>query len=179
MSKDFTLQPGEIKVFDNVIAEHFAALARATGSIAVTTPGNANLTVTARTYNQTADGTYGQFVPGVTPAESAGVADRALQILQLEQSPRLRTNIGLLETAGQPVTIEVSAIIPDSLVTPVVTYDLQPNEFRQISLAEFAGGQALYNTRVTVKVISGTGRVTAYGSAIDELKGDPTYVPAQ
>jgi hypothetical protein len=179
MSKEFTLQPGEIKVLDNVIAEHFAALGRATGSIAVTTPENANLTVTARTYNQTANGTYGQFVPGVTPAESAGVADRALQILQLEQSPRLRTNIGLLETAGQPVTIEVSAIIPDSLVTPVVTYDLQPNEFRQISLAEFAGGQALYNTRVTVKVISGTGRVTAYGSAIDELKGDPTYVPAQ
>jgi hypothetical protein len=174
-----TLQPGEIQVFDNVIAQHFAALGRATGSIAVTTPADANLTVTARTYNQTANGTYGQFVPGVTPAESVGVNDRALQILQLEQSPRLRTNIGLLETSGAPVTIEVSAIIPDALVTPVVTYDLQPNEFRQISLADFAGGQALYNTRVTVKVISGTGRVTAYGSAIDELKGDPTYVPAQ
>ncbi|MDP9194953.1 MAG: hypothetical protein M3P06_24930 [Acidobacteriota bacterium] len=179
MSKDFTLQPGEIKVLDNVIAEHFSALGRATGSIAVTTPAASNLTVTARTYNKTADGTYGQFVPGVTPAESAGVADRALQILQLEQSPRLRTNIGLLETSGQPATIEVSAIIPDALVTPVVTYDLQPNEFRQISLADFAGGQALYNTRVTVKVIGGNGRVTAYGSAIDELKGDPTYVPAQ
>ena len=179
MSKDFTLQPGEIKVLDNVIAEHFAALGRATGSIAVTTPSNANLIVTARTYNRTANGTYGQFVPGVTPAESVGASDRALQLLQLEQSPRLRTNIGLLETAGQPATIEVSAVIPDSLVTPVITYDLQPNEFRQISLADFAGGQALYNTRVTVKVINGTGRVTAYGSAIDELKGDPTYVPAQ
>jgi hypothetical protein len=179
MSKEFTLQPGEIKVLDNVIAEHFAALGRPTGSIAVTTPSNANLIVTARTYNRTANGTYGQFVPGVTPAESVGASDRALQLLQLEQSPRLRTNIGLLETSGQPATIEVSAVIPDSLVTPVITYDLQPNEFRQISLADFAGGQALYNTRVTVKVINGTGRVTAYGSAIDELKGDPTYVPAQ
>ena len=179
MAKEFTLQPGEIKVLDNVIAEHFAGLGRPTGSIAVTTPSNANLIVTARTYNRTANGTYGQFVPGVTPAQSVGAADRALQLLQLEQSPRLRTNIGLLETSGQPATIEVSAVIPDSLVTPVITYDLQPNEFRQISLADFAGGQALYNTRVTVKVINGTGRVTAYGSAIDELKGDPTYVPAQ
>jgi hypothetical protein len=179
LAKPFTLQPGEIKVLDNVIAEHFAALGRPTGSIAVTTPSLSNLIVTARTYNRTANGTYGQFVPGVTPAESVGASDRALQLLQLEQSPRLRTNIGLLETAGQPATIEVSAIIPDSLVTPVITYDLQPNEFRQISLADFAGGQALYNTRVTVKVINGTGRVTAYGSAIDELKGDPTYVPAQ
>jgi Viral BACON domain len=179
LSKQFTLQPGEIKVLDNVIAEHFAALGRPTGSIAVTTPSTTNLIVTARTYNRTTNGTYGQFVPGVTPAESVGASDRALQLLQLEQSPRLRTNIGLLETSGQPATIEVSAVIPDSLVTPVITYDLQPNEFRQISLADFAGGQALYNTRVTVKVINGAGRVTAYGSAIDELKGDPTYVPAQ
>jgi hypothetical protein len=179
MSEQITLQPGEIKVLDNVVAEHFAAVGRPTGSIAVTTPADSTLTVTARTYNKTANGTYGQFVPGVTPAESVGAEDRALQILQLEQSPRLRTNIGLLETAGQPVTIEVSAVIPDSLVTPFITYTLQPNEFRQISLGDFAAGQALYNTRVTVKVIGGTGRVTAYGSAIDELKGDPTYVPAQ
>jgi hypothetical protein len=31
---------------------------------------------------------------------------------------------------------------------------------------------------VTVKVIAGTGRVTAYGSAIDVITQDPTYVPA-
>jgi len=30
-----------------------------------------------------------------------------------------------------------------------------------------------------VKVTSGSGRVTAYGSVVDNLTSDPTYVPAQ
>ena len=38
---------------------------------------------------------------------------------------------------------------------------------------------AVYNARVAVKVVSGEGRVTAYGSAIDQITQDPTYVPAQ
>jgi hypothetical protein len=40
------------------------------------------------------------------------------------------------------------------------------------------GGQT-YNARISVEVISGTGRVTAYGSVIDNESKDPTYVPAQ
>ncbi|HEX2059774.1 MAG TPA: hypothetical protein VHK90_03460, partial [Thermoanaerobaculia bacterium] len=150
------------------------------GSIAVTTPAQTKLTATARTYNKTSSGTYGQYIPGVTPAQAVGAADRALQILQLEQSSRLRTNIGLCETAGQSARIEVSVIVPDSIVTPVVTIDLQPNEFRQITLGPGGFGlDGVYNARVTVKVVSGNGRVTAYGSAIDVITQDPTYVTAQ
>jgi hypothetical protein len=37
----------------------------------------------------------------------------------------------------------------------------------------------MYNARVTVKVISGQGRVTAYASVIDMQTNDPTFVPAQ
>jgi hypothetical protein len=36
-----------------------------------------------------------------------------------------------------------------------------------------------YNARASVRVISGSGKVTAYGSVIDQAAGDPTYVPAQ
>jgi hypothetical protein len=179
MSREITLQPGEIEVLDNVLVNTFGVSTNVGGAIAVTTPADTQLTATARTYNKTTNGTYGQFVPGVTPAESIGLADRALQLLQLEQSSRFRTNIGLNETNGEAVTIEVSAIVPDLLVTPVVTINLQPNEFQQISLASFGLGDALYNTRVTVKVVGGAGRVTAYASAIDAITQDPTYVPAQ
>jgi hypothetical protein len=55
---------------------------------------------------------------------------------------------------------------------------LAPNEFRQFSLDSFGLG-TLYNARVTVKVIGGTGKVTAYGSVIDQQTQDPTYVLAQ
>ncbi|MFL6247938.1 MAG: BACON domain-containing protein [Thermoanaerobaculia bacterium] len=181
ITKQITLDAGEIEVLDNVVNGLFEQTNNVGGSIAVTTPTETQLTATARTYNQktASGGTYGQYIPGVTPSQSVGVGDRALQLLQLEQSSRFRTNIGLNETAGQPATIEVSAEVPDLLVTPVITINLQPNEFQQISLNQFGLGDALYNVRVTVKVIGGTGRVTAYGSAIDSITQDPTYVPAQ
>jgi hypothetical protein len=178
VTRDITLAPGEIKVLDNVIGGLFAQPNGAGGMLAITTPTDTKLTASARTYNSTSNGTYGQYIPGVTPAESVGAGDRPLQVLQLEQSSRFRTNIGLAETTGQPVTVEVSAIAPDTNTTPVVQFTMQPNEFRQFSLGSFGLGD-VYNARVAIKVIAGTGRVTGYGSAIDQRTQDPTYVPAQ
>ena len=83
------------------------------------------------------------------------------------------------ETSGRPVTVELSLITPDSLVTPVVPIALAANEYRQIGLVDFGLTGSVYNGRVTVKVISGEGKVTAYGSAIDQITQDPTYVPGQ
>jgi len=179
ITRDININPGEIKVLDNVLVNTFGFNANAGGSIVITTPAETSLTATARTYNQTSNGTYGQFIPGVTVAESVGASDRALQILQVEQSTRIRTNIGVNETSGKPATVEVSLITPDSLSTPVVTLNLQANEYQQFGLSSFGLPDAVYNGRVTVKVVGGEGKVTAYGSAIDQITQDPTYVPAQ
>lgn len=179
LSHDIQLNAGEIEVLNNVLVNAFGVTTTVGGSIVITTPAETSLIASARTYNQTSNGTYGQFIPGVTVADSVGVNDRALQILQVEQSTRIRTNIGVTETTGNPVTVEISLITPDSLTTPVVSINLQPNEFQQIGLASFGLPDALYNGRVTIKVVSGEGRVTGYGSAIDQITQDPTYVPPQ
>lgn len=178
ISREVTLDAGEIEVLDNVLVNTFG-LSDGGGSVVITTPAETSLTATARTYNQTTNGTYGQFIPGVTVAESIGIEDRALQVLQVEQSTRFRTNIGINETSGKPVTVEVGLITPDSFTTTFVTIGLAANEFRQIGLVDFNPSGAVYNGRVTVKVIGGEGKVTAYGSAIDSITQDPTYVPAQ
>jgi hypothetical protein len=60
-----------------------------------------------------------------------------------------------------------------------VQVPLAANEFRQFSLIRDLGLGNAYNARIAVRVIDGTGRVTAYGSVIDETTNDPTYVPAQ
>ena len=179
ITREITVDAGEIEVLDNVLVNTFGVSTDAGGSVVITTPEPAALTATARTYNQTSSGTYGQFIPGVTVADSIGLEDRAVQILQVEQSTRIRTNIGLNETTGKPVTVEVSLITSDGLTTTVVAVNLQANEFRQIGLVGFALADAVYNGRVTVKVVGGEGKVTAYGSAIDQITQDPTYVPAQ
>ena len=179
LTQNIQLNAGEIEVLNNVLVNAFGVTTTMGGSIVITTPTETSLIATARTYNQTSNGTYGQFIPGVTVADSVGLNDRALQILQVEQSTRIRTNIGVTETTGKPATVEVSLITPDSLTTPVVTINLQANEFQQIGLASFGLPDALYNGRVTIKVVSGEGRVTGYGSAIDQITQDPTYVPPQ
>ena len=180
VAKTLTLNPGQIAVLDNVLQTFFEqANPNPGGQVVVSTASNSSIIATARTYNQTSAGTYGQFVPGVTPAQAVGKNERALQILQLENSTRIRTNVGLAETTGKSVRVEVSLVLPDSKTTPVITYDLAPNEFRQLSLNDFGLGNAMYNVRATVRVVDGDGRVTAYGSAIDQLTQDPTYVLAQ
>lgn len=177
LTASITVNGGEIKAIDNALQALFG-VTDSGGAIVVTTPTSSALVVTARTYNLTSNGTYGQFIGGVTPEQSIGLGDDALQILQVEQSDRIRTNIGIDETTGSGATVEVSLVQNDSKVTAKTSFDLAPNEFRQISVADFGAG-TLYNGRVTVKVINGSGKVTAYGSAIDQITQDPTYVPAQ
>jgi hypothetical protein len=172
---------GEIKVYNNVLPGLFGAPGTG-GSIVVTTPANTPLVVSGRTYSNDAasGGTFGQFIPAVTPAEGIGVGDAPLQVLQLEQSANFRSNLGLNELTGNGVIVHVAAILPDSKTSPSTDVTLQPNEFRQLGsvLASLNPGNT-YNGRIIVTVISGSGRVTAYGSVVDNLTSDPTYVPAQ
>jgi hypothetical protein len=172
-----TINPGEVKAVDNALQSLYN-LTNSGGAVVVSTPTASALTVTARTYNQTSSGTYGQFIPAVTPAQSVGLGDRTLQLLQLETSSAYRTNIGLVETAGNAVTFDITVLPDGSKVQAKLSISLNPNEFRQISLADFGYG-TMYNTRVAIKVTGGTGRLTAYGSVIDQITQDPTYVPAQ
>jgi hypothetical protein len=178
LTSTMTLQPGETRAMDNLIATTWPQLQQTAGSLLVTSANSSALVATARTYTQLSAGTYGQFIPAVTTAQSAGNGERSLQLLQLEASDRYRTNIGVAETSGNAATAHVSLILPDSKFAISTDIPLAANEFKQFSLSSFGAG-TVYNGRVTVTVISGTGRVTAYGSVIDQLTQDPTYVPAQ
>jgi len=179
VTKQVTIDPGEIEVLNDLVQNLFGLPNGSGGSVVITTPSNAKLDVTSRSYNRIATGTFGQFIPGFTVAESVGASDRALHILQIEHSTRFRTNIALNETTGNPVRVEVSLTLPDSIATPIVTYDLAANEFRQFSISDFQVPDAIYNARISVKVISGTGKVIAFGSLIDMATNDPTNIPPQ
>lgn len=175
-----TIHAGEVLVLDNVLPALFNKSGTG-GSVVVTTASNSSLVATGRTYTAVENnGTYGQFIPGITPAEGIGLGDRALQILQLEESDQFRSNIGINELTGNGATVRLTLQLPDSLVTPSTEVTLAPNEFLQLRpILGLNPGKQTYNARLTVEVIGGTGRVTAYGSVIDNESKDPTYVPAQ
>jgi Ig-like domain-containing protein len=175
-----TLAPGEVKALDNFIASQFPGMTQTAGSLVVTAPSSSSLITTARTYTDTGNGTYGQFIPGVTPTEGVGAGERALQVLQLEESPSFHTNAGIVELTGNTAHVKMHLIAPEGRTQAVVEYDIAPYEFRQFgSIFKSAGYGNVYNGRIAVEVTDGTGRVTAYGSNIDNQTQDPTYVPAQ
>jgi uncharacterized repeat protein (TIGR01451 family) len=178
-SKDVSLAPNQVQTFDAALHQFFG-LTNDGGALHISTTATTPLVATARTYNQTSNGTYGQFIPAVTANDAAALGTRPLQLLQIEESDRYRTNIGFAEVTGKSATVEVTAIPSDSKVAASTQINLAPNQFIQFpQLLKSMGLTNMYNARVTVKVISGQGRVTAYASVIDSKTNDPTFVPAQ
>lgn len=180
MTKAVSLAPGQVLALDNVLNQFFGITEpNAGGSLLVSTNQTSSLIATARTYAQSDAGTYGLFLDAVRPDQAIGLGERSLHLLQLEQSAQFRTNIGLFETTGNDATAEVTLILPDSKVTPKVSMPLSGNSFVQFPISAFNVGDAVYNARISIKVTSGSGRVSAYGSVVDNYTQDPTYVPAQ
>jgi Ig-like domain CHU_C associated len=175
-----TLNPGEVRAIDDVLPTLWPGLSGG-GSVIATTSGPSSLVVTAQTFSLQPDGgTKGQFIPGVTFREATGVGERPLEVLQLEQSDQYRSNVGFVEVTGKPALIEVTAFEPDTKTSRVTQIPLKANEYVQYArfLSQMGLG-TVYNGRVSVKVVSGEGRVYAYGSNVDNNTEDPTYVPAQ
>ena len=173
------LKAGEVIAMDDVLRNQFG-LTGTGGVIQIKTAGESNLIATARTYSLAENGSFGQFIPAVTSADAVGFGERALQVLQMEESERFRSNLGLVEVTGEPVSLEISAYVSGSKSAPRLILNLGANEFRQMGqVLKTLGVGAAYNSRLSVKVVGGKGRVAAYGSMIDNQTQDPTYVPAQ
>ncbi|HXH37234.1 MAG TPA: DUF4214 domain-containing protein, partial [Thermoanaerobaculia bacterium] len=180
VSKVQTIAAGATFAANNVLPTLFNTTGG--GSIVATTTNDAQLVLTARTFSRDAasGGTFGQFIPGVTTADAVGNGDRTLQIVQLEESPAFRTNLGLVEVTGNPATVELQAYSPDSKVATKTTVPLAAGQYLQLNqIFKSLGFSSVYNGRISATVTGGTGRVAAYGSVIDNRTTDPTYVPSQ
>ncbi|HEX8411571.1 MAG TPA: matrixin family metalloprotease, partial [Thermoanaerobaculia bacterium] len=176
--RQITLAPGEVRAINNVLPTLWPGLIGG-GAVLATASPDASLVLTAQTFSRQPDGgTKGQFIPGVTFRDAVGFGERPIHVLQLEESAQYRSNVGVVEVTGAPVDLEIFMVEPDSKTTAVTTFSLQPNEYRQFDrILETLG--TVYNGRVSIRVIGGTGRVYAYGSVVDNRTSDPTYVLGQ
>ncbi|HEX7155116.1 MAG TPA: proprotein convertase P-domain-containing protein [Thermoanaerobaculia bacterium] len=108
------------------------------------------------------EGSYGQYVPFATPTAATK------HLLHIEQSAARRTNLGLLTDEGGTAR--------------VLVYDAAGNEIARsehtlgaLQIVQFPLLTPVVNGRVTVEVLSGI--VYAYASVVDNLSGDPLFVP--
>ena len=175
-----SIPPGHVQAWNNILPSLFG-IPFSAGALHLESDSEASLVVTGRTFSRAAAGSYGQFIPALVPTDGAGLGERPLELLQLEQSPEFRTNVGLIELTGKPVTIRMTVSVPGSLTSPIFETTLQGYEFRQYNafLQTPMNLGNVYNGRIAIQVLGGEGRIGAYASVIDGRTNDPTYVPAQ
>jgi large repetitive protein len=131
----------------------------------------------SRTYNATANGTLGQFIPAIPFSQFIAKSGAALGLQQIAQNADYRTNFGLVEAAGKTASLLVTGFGSNGTKLFDFPLDLKANEQRQLNA--FLSSQnlsTLNDGRLQVQVTGGDGRVTAYASLIDNRSGDPLLI---
>jgi hypothetical protein len=175
---DVTVPPGDTQVLENVVETLFHA--QVFGAMRVTAP--AKLVVTSRVYSKGPGAgdrsSVGQDFAGVPAAFAIGIGEKTQVLGTYQTLPTadsdFRYNFGFVETSGHTVTVRVRAF--DATGAEQGSKDIQVREFsqRQVAFKDNFPGISTENTRLEMEVISGTGKVIAYGSGIANGSQDPT-----
>ncbi len=133
--------------------------------------------VTARIFNQSGGGTFGQYMDGFTTADALGAGGVAW-LPQLAQNGGFRCNIGFGNTGTSAATVEVILYRANGTTVGSFQVGVPPGQWRQdnepfrrrFGATDVLGGYA------RIRVVSGSG-VLAYGSVVDSATGDATTIP--
>jgi hypothetical protein len=147
------------------------------------TPLSGSPLVTSRTYADSGEGTYGQFIPAVSHADSFAIGQTAA-LIQLSRptdpTTGYRSNLGLVNLGAAPMTIEIDLRRSNGERLGTPTQALRPFEYVQIgdvfSLGtggEVADGFALLRTTTS------GGRFLAYASVVDNRTADAIFIPGR
>ena len=176
--------PGDTAKLENAVESLFHV--QVFGALRVTC-ATQKLVVTSRVYSKgTGAGerdSAGQDFAGVPASFAIGAGERT-QVLGVYQTipaalSDYRFNFGFVETTGHQVNVRVRAF--DGLGADQGFKDFNVREFsqRQVAFKDHFPGVSTENVRLEVEVLSGTGKVIAYGSGIANGSQDPTTFEMQ
>ncbi len=172
LDRELELAPGEFRSVVDVMSEF-----QATGSEPLRVFSSEPLTVTSRTYNQAPNGTFGQFIDSTAPTAALTTGDQVV-LMQLQENPAFRTNIGLHNGWRRAAEIEVALFDGDSLPIAYFIETVDPMTTVQLNrpFQTIGGRSDITSGYAVISVLFGQ-EVVAYGSVIDNLTDDPTTVP--
>ena len=178
LAESVTLADNQLLAWDDVAVTLFGVSADSSGAIKI--DSSQPLVVTARTYNASASGTFGQFLPGVDESDALAYGQGGV-ISQLAKNADFRTNIGFVNLGEASCQVRVTlrssagaAVGSQRTVTVPATGWKQDNDIFQ---AAGAGNHA--NAYATVEVLTAGCEVWGYGSVVDNHSGDPTTIPIE
>ncbi len=147
------------------------------GSMIITIKTQIAPQIWSRTYNQTADGTFGQFIPAILLNEAGGgsaVGEGRYYLAGLKSDSRYRTNIGLVNPNVTAITAIIRLYDDRGVqIGTAASHPLPPFQLDQFPVT----GPADRPFSVEIEVPAGTW-VIGYASLIDGGSSDPVYLQA-
>jgi hypothetical protein len=171
--------PGATEKLENVVEAYFHE--QAFGALRVTC-ATEKLVVTSRVYSQAAgegeSDSVGQDFAGVPASFAIGVGEKSQILGGYQTVPTAgsehRYNFGVVETTGQSATVRFRALDANGAELGVTSFQVREFSQRQVAFKDHFPGVSTENARLEVEVISGEGKVIAYGSQIANGSQDPT-----
>lgn len=145
------------------------------GAGALRLSSTSRFVATSRTFNKPSNselvGTFGLAIPGLELSESVSYG-----ILNgLANSAASRTNLGLLNPQGAPITIRIEVFDPQAKSLGTQTRRLEPHEWFQTNLFGFLAISGTVSEAYAV-LTSSDGSFFAYASVVDQKSGDGTIL---
>ncbi len=177
-----TIEPKKLAIFNDIVKNTFG-LSHIVGGIQIVSNGNS--ISTARTYNRTELGTYGQFVKGYDVSSAIGKdssyfvrQNEVGHIFHLINSISFRTNVGFMEVKGEPVEALINIYDNENNLLGSGSYNLQPKGFLQVNDIFNNLGISGFKSSARAEIkINGDGALFAYASVVDNYSNDAIFVP--
>jgi heme/copper-type cytochrome/quinol oxidase subunit 2 len=168
-----TIAKRQMKVLDDVVATLF----NGTGLGAVRLTSDDDFVATQRIYAQLANGTLGQFVPGLETSQASATG----ALLQLKSSAAFRTNVGAVNPNAVAATVrwylydKANALVASGAAITMPPYSVIAPTNMAGGFFFDAGSADLSDAWISYRADQ---PIFAYGSVIDSTTTDPTFIPA-
>lgn len=169
---EISIPAGEARAYSDVVSD----LLGSEGSGAVRMLSTSALIVASRTFNNSEDGTFGQFIPGETLDSAVPAGDSAL-LTGLAGNAAFRTNIGFANGSAMPASVTVDLFDAEGTNLGRFEQTLQPWGWLQLNrVFSTVGAGAVSAATALVTNTSEEAPIFTYGSVVDSETGDPTFV---
>jgi subtilisin-like proprotein convertase family protein len=172
-----TVGAGQVLALNDVVFSEFG-FDSSIGELTVVGSDSAFL-ATSRAYTQSANGTFGQFVPGFRSVGGLSLGQGRATANGFSKNSRFHTNVGFTEVSGAPVTVRIDLLDGNGATIASTTRDAEANQ--TVLITDIVGDRGLgsaSNFRVDFTVTSPTGRIVPFGILLDDATGDGLFEPA-
>ena len=174
--KTITVAPRSTKSLQDVVKNDFG-FETATGAIVINISDvdASRLAVTSRTFNVSENGTFGQDIPAYRADEASTPGDTSI-LSGPSSAVADRFNFGVYAIVDTTVTWRLVRADGTVAASVDVTYPADSQKQYNNGIVTLLGATAGDND--TVYALVRNGKAFFYGSAINQISGDPTFVPA-